>query len=274
VLFGGLVIGIPFSVIVRAVTWVLTGGTDPTQSVGLLSETSLPPAGLEHYAVLLPESLPIAGLHSLSAVGDRARSLLAWAAIGAGSLGATVGALWYCLFPTSRTALGTVRSGLSVVVLVVFFSLVLGTTAWLTTGALAPEDSIGSGRTGVTTSFESGSLQGWSIEDGSASVSTGPGGSALTVHGTVERTFETLPVDRGRTLVAVELDGPAAVTILAGDAVLRSQAVEANASWQIQTDLPVTVRVAGQDIRLRTVYVRPVLGRPSLTRSSARGGFE
>jgi hypothetical protein len=142
---------------------------------------------------------------------------------------------------------------------IVLFSVVLGTTTWLATGGLSSGERPRTGSTDVVTDFETGSWQGWSVETGSASVSSGPGENhALHIRGTVERSFSRDPIDAAQTLLTLDLDGVATVTIHSGGIEVVSQTVERERRWRVPTRSTITVRIAGSDIRLQSAQVRTV----------------
>jgi hypothetical protein len=259
---GGIVLILPLTAIIQALTWLLTGDTVSPESLGVRSDVAASPiVNQQYYPDVLPavDTLP-SGPQVLATVGNRGESLLARFAVAVGSLTAAVGGLWYWRSPSFRSSFRIARSGLSIVAVVLLFSVVLGPVAWLATGSVTPGAALGSGRTGVTTSFESGTMQGWSIETGTASVRSGPGGpAALHIRGAVERSFDPLPIDGARTLVAVHLDGPGTVTIAVDGTERSSKTVTGEAIWQIPTGSPVTVRIDGSDIWLRSARVAPVL---------------
>jgi hypothetical protein len=261
-ILGGIALVLPVVVILRALAWLATGEPIATQSIGIVTDAvSLPSERLQYELRPLDTFVSTgSGIQWLVRAGNRGRSLVAGIAVVAGSLAIVAGTVRYWWGSPSESSIDVLRSGLSVVVVVVLFSVVLSTTTWLATGSLQPGSGLGSGSTGVTTSFETGSMQGWVVESGSAGVSSGSGGAGtLRIDGAAERSFELGPVDARRTAIALDLDGSARVTITAAGAEVVSESVEGGSSWQIPTRSNVTIRVAGEDVSLQSVRVRPVV---------------
>jgi hypothetical protein len=261
-ILGGLAVVLPVAIVLRALAWIATGDPVSTQSIGIVTDAvSLPSERLQYELHPLDTfDAPRSGVQWIVRVGRRGRSLASGFAVVAGSLAIVAGTIRYWWRPRSGSSIDLFRGGLALVVSVVLFALILGTTTWLATGGLQAGAGLNSGSTGVGTSFETGSMQGWAIERGSAAISSGPGGAGtLRVDGAVERSFELGPVDARRTAIAIDLDGPATVTITAGGTEVLSEFVESSSSWRIPTRSPVTIRVAGEDVSLQSVWVRLIL---------------
>jgi hypothetical protein len=265
-LLGSIALALPLPAMVRAIAWLTTGGTDLTETVGTFPNPGNLPSErlLETSTHLRVIDVGVIGPEWIVLMGERILTQLASSAIIAGVVTIALATLWYWYRPRTRRALELVRNGVAVVTLVVLFSVVLGTMAWLATGDVDHTGSLESEYVGVTTSFESGTMQGWSVREGSASVTTGPGsGNALHVDGVVERSFTPLAIDGEWAIVDVEVSGPARVrTTVEGDEV-GVRTVHEEASWRVPSDDNLTVRVAGTGVWLESVRFHPVIGQPN-----------
>jgi hypothetical protein len=273
---GGLALTLPLPAIVRAITWLAAGHTDPTHSLGSFSN----PVTLPADRLLTPAtSLPVmdvadTGPQWIVATGRRVRSHLRSIAVTAGLLAIPIGTLWYWYRPSSRRSVAFVRNGIAVLTVVLLFSVVVGTGTWLATGDVDSANAVGSGRTGVTTSFESGTMQGWSVEEGTASVTTGPEGpNALHIDGLVHRSFAPLVLDRSSTLVTLDVGGPATVNITTAGEEVVHRTVDGTASWRVSAGSTVSVRVSGRGVWLHSARIRPVLGRSNRQKRPAGRGM-
>jgi hypothetical protein len=261
VLLGTVLLVIPVGAVLRGLTWLATGDTATTELPGIVHETDLlssvdPIVSLRS---LTDTGLLSAGPHWVFGIGQRGRSILERSGVLAGLLAATLGGLRYSQRNGSRS-FRVLRNGLAVVVVVLLLSMVLGPVAWLATGAVSPGDAIGSGRTGVTTSFESGSMQGWTIEEGTASVQATDGSFGLHIDGAVERSYEPMSFSGSEALVALDVDGPGTISVRSAGRELLEETVDGTTRWHVSSDGAVTVRVEGRGIYLRSVRVAPVIG--------------